>query len=184
MHRCATTLLALGLALAMPSPILAVEPPPLRAVSAVDLQRYLGKWYEIARLPRFFQRQCASDTVAEYKLRGDGAVTILNTCLKANGEVSEAEGTARIEKGSNNAKLKVSFLPPLSGEYWIIALDRNYQWSVVGSPNRNSLWILAREPKLTQDKTDQALKAAREQGFDVAKLVFTPHGRASRAAQK
>jgi len=152
---------------------------PVSSVPAVDLSRYLGKWYEIASFPMFFQRNCLGDTTAEYALRPDGAVAVTNRCRTASG-FDQADGNATVVPGSGNAQLKVSFFWPFRANYWIIGLDESYRWAVVGNPNRKYLWILSRTPQLPKDQLDAALKTATAQGFDLAQLRYT----SQRAAAK
>jgi apolipoprotein D and lipocalin family protein len=126
---------------------------PVTPVAAVDLNRYLGGWYEIARIPNRFQRQCARHTVAVYGQRPDGRLSVLNQCIKANGNVDQAKGVARVVDASSRAKLQVSLVSvlgwrPFWGDYWIIGLDPAYRWAVVGNPSRQYGWILARTPTL------------------------------------
>jgi apolipoprotein D and lipocalin family protein len=173
MHRCVSTL---TLALACISPSMAADLPPPQTVASVDINRYLGTWYEIANFPRFFQRQCVGDTTADYTARKDGNVDVQNRCRKRDGSFDEAHGVAELVKGSNNAKLEVTFLPPFSGDYWIIGLDPDYRWSVVASPNRKSLWILSRTPQLPKTQLDLALKVLNEQGYPLDKLKYTQQG--------
>jgi apolipoprotein D and lipocalin family protein len=113
----------------------------------VDLSRYAGKWYEIARLPNRFQRDCACNTTATYTLRADGKITVLNECRQADGRQKSAKGTARVADATGlNTKLKVFW--PFSGDYWITDLDPEYRWAVVGEPGRRYLWILSRQPQM------------------------------------
>jgi apolipoprotein D and lipocalin family protein len=148
--------------------------PPLEVVPSVDLARYAGKWYEIARLPNRFQRHCASDTTATYTLRPDGKITVLNECRKADGSRKSAKGTARLANARGpNTKLKVTFFWPFSGNYWIIDLDPEYRWAVVGEPGRDYLWILAREPQLDTELYKQIVERAEQQGFNTEKLLKT-----------
>ena len=147
---------------------------PLDVVPSVDLTRYAGKWYEIARLPNRFQRDCASDTSATYTLRADGKITVLNECRKADGRQKSAKGTARVADSKGpNTKLKVTFFWPFSGNYWIIDLDPAYRWAVVGEPGRDYLWILAREPQLDTELYQQIVERAKQRGFDTGKLLKT-----------
>ncbi len=148
------------------------EAPPVQAVAAVDLARYSGKWYEIASFPMFFQRQCVGDTTAEYTLRSDGEVSVLNRCRTEDG-FDQAEGRAWPVEGGRNARLKVSFFWPFRSDYWVIGLDPGYGWAVVGNPNRKYLWILSRTPQLPQDRLDLALASARAQGYELAQLRYT-----------
>ncbi len=156
----------------------------VEAVRQVDLQRYVGLWYEIAHLPMYFQRKCASDTTAHYSLKANGKVRVLNQCRKSNAEIIGSEGEATAVNAANS-KLKVSFLPnglkwlPFSkGDYWVLKLDENYQTVLVGGPTHKYLWILSRSPKLDKQMLDEYLQAARAQGYDVSKLIYTPHKQA------
>jgi len=150
--------------------------PPMQVAPSVDLNRYAGKWYEIARLPNPFQRHCASDTTATYTLRPDGKITVVNACRTAEGRIKSATGTARVASGKGpNTKLKVTFFWPFSGHYWIIDLDPAYRWAVVGEPDRKYLWVLSREPRLDGALYQQILDRAKRQGYDLAALVTTKH---------
>jgi apolipoprotein D and lipocalin family protein len=165
--------LLLAMALAASNPAVA-DQAPVTSVPAVDLARYVGKWYEIAAFPMYFQRHCVGDTTAEYTLRPDGEVTVDNRCRTASsGE--RATGRAWTIEGTGNAQLKVSFFWPFRSDYWIIGLDEAYRWAVVGNPNRKYLWILSRTPQLPPAELERALAAARAQGYDTAGLVFTRH---------
>lgn len=148
--------------------------PPVRSVQAVDLERYAGDWYEIARYPMFFQRRCLGDTMAHYEAASDDCISIVNRCRTEDG-TEEAKGKACTVKGTGNAQLKVSFFWPFSSDYWIIGLDPEYRWAVVGNPKRSSLWILARSPELPKAQLDQALQAAAAQGYELGQLKYTPH---------
>ena len=156
------------------APLLAAVAAELTVVPSVDLQRYAGKWYEIARFPNRFQRACVSDVSATYSLRPDGKVTVLNQCVTAKGELKAATGTARVAgKGQPNTKLKVTFFWPFSGDYWIVDLDSDYRWALVGEPKREYLWVLSRTPQLPEIVYDQLIARAKDQGFDVSRLVKT-----------
>jgi len=146
---------------------------PLATVPSVDLERYSGKWFEIARLPNSFQKGCMRST-AEYTPLPDGLIGVLNTCVKGDGEVKIVKGKAKVVPGSNNAKLKVSFFGPFFfGDYWIIGLDDDYQWAVVGTSSRKYLWFLARTPQVS-DADFQKMKAIAEQkGFDLSGLLVS-----------
>ena len=153
---------------------------PVQTVAAVDLDRYVGDWYEIARFPAWFQNKCESDVRASYAKRPDGRIDVLNRCRQADGSVNEARGVARVVDTKTFAKLKVrfapavlSFLPFVWGDYWIIGLADDYSWVVVGSPDRKYLWILARTPALGPEPLELAHAAARANGFDLARLVLT-----------
>ena len=149
---------------------------PMQVVPSVDLTRYAGKWYEIARLPNRFQRDCASDITASYALRPDGKITVINSCRTSEGRIKSATGTARVASGKEpNTKLKVTFFWPFYGNYWIIDLDPDYKWAVVGEPDRKYFWILSREPRLDDTLYQQILDRAKQQGYDVGPLVKTRH---------
>ena len=149
--------------------------PPLNTVPSVDLTRYAGKWYEIAKYPNFFQRNCVGNTTAEYSARPDGSIGVVNQSTGKNGKPMKADGTATVVPGSGNAKLKVSFGGPISGAYWVIALDeKNYEWAVVGHPSRRFLWILARDPKLPDATYKKILSLVAASGYDTSRIVVTP----------
>lgn len=159
---------------------------PVRTVEKVDLERYLGEWYEIARFPTRFQRRCAGDVRATYARREDGRIDVLNRCRDEDGGVTEAHGIARVVDERTSAKLKVrfapaflSFLPFVWGDYWVLGLADDYSWAVVGSPDREYLWILSRTPAMSPADFEAARARARENGFDVDRLQKTPQGGAS-----
>jgi len=143
-------------------------------VPAVDLKRYAGRWHEIARLPNRFQRDCEVNVTATYTLRPDGKIAVLNECGAAGGRTKSARGTARIaSKEGPNTKLKVSFFWPFSGDYWIIGLDPDYRWALVGGPGRDYLWILSREPSMDEDLYGRVVDLAERRGYDVSRLLRT-----------
>lgn len=144
---------------------------PLSTVDQVDLQRYSGKWYEIAAYPQRFQKGCQCST-AEYSLTGKDYVKVTNRCKKEEGW-DKAEGKAFVTKGSNNAKLKVQFFWPFKGKYWIIGLADDYSWAVVGHPNREYLWILCRQPHMSDATYQHIITLIEEKGFDQNKLKIT-----------
>lgn len=152
-----------------------------RPVAQVDLARYAGTWYEQAHLPMVFQRECAKNTTATYTARSDGRIDVLNRCTTKEGEVKQARGVAR-RVGMSTSQLEVrfapaflSFLPFVWGDYWIIGLDPDYRWAMVGSPGRDYLWLLSREPRLDPAVRTQLIERARGMGYPVEKLVDTPH---------
>jgi apolipoprotein D and lipocalin family protein len=156
--------------------------PALHVVPSVDLNRYAGKWYEIARLPNRFQRDCAGDTTATYTLRPDGKITVLNQCRTAQGRLKSAKGIARVaDKNGPTSKLEVSFFWPFYGKYWIIDLDPEYRWAAVGEPKRKYFWVLSREPSLDEGVYQGILERARNQGYDLERLMATRHADASAA---
>ena len=180
-RRWAAAAVALAAAATLqPATALAQSRAPVRTVSLVDLDRYAGDWFEIARFPNRFQRQCVGDVRASYARRADGRLDVVNRCRTADGQ-TEARGVARIVDERTFARLKVrfapawlSFLPLVWGDYWIIGLAPDYSWAVVGDPGRDYLWILARVPHLDDQSTARARAAARDNGFDVERLVPTP----------
>ena len=154
----------------------------VQTVPEVDLERYMGTWYEQARLPMFFQRKCDRNTTAQYAMRPDGRVDVVNRCETYDGEQIEARAVAR-KVGDSTSRLEVrfapsflSFLPFVWGDYWIIGLDPNYRWAVVGSPDRKYLWFLSRDKQIPAETYQQLLALAQAQGFDTARLVRTGHG--------
>lgn len=149
-------------------------------VGEVNLSRYVGDWYEVARFPNRFEGKCAADVKASYRRQADGTVEVINSCRKADGTVTTATGVARIVDTSSNAKLKVrfapaflSFLPWVWGDYWILGLEPEYRWAVVGSPDRKYLWVLSRTPSMDEREYAQAVDRARANGFDVSRLEKT-----------
>lgn len=146
--------------------------PPLQVVSFVDLQRYMGTWFEIARYPNKFQEGCTNST-ATYNLRNDGKVDVLNRCYKGNndGKLVEAHGKAWVVDPLTNAKLNVSFFWPFSGDYWIIALGENYEYAVVGHPERRYLWILSRSPEMDEELYDAIIEKLKLQSYDTENLI-------------
>ena len=147
----------------------------LQPVPAVDLTRYAGRWYEIARYPNSFERGCAGVT-ADYALRDDGRVSVTNTCVEGGlgGPARAANGVARPIEGAQGARLAVNFAPiPLptgEGNYWIIYLDGAYAHAVVGEPSGRFLWFLARSPRVTPEARSAMEAAARGQGYDLSLL--------------
>lgn len=148
--------------------------PPLETVNSVDIQKYLGKWYEIAHLPTSFQEGCHC-TTAEYSLIDSETIRVVNTCNEGSpeGEIDKAEGKAFVVEGSNNSKLEVQFFWPFKGDYWILELDEEYQYVLVGTPSREYLWILSRTPTLEEDIIDKLKSSAEEKGFDTSKMIYT-----------
>jgi apolipoprotein D and lipocalin family protein len=146
---------------------------PLPTVDSVDLARYMGEWYEIALLPNRFQAMCVADTQARYRLEGD-VVRVRNRCRKADGGIEEANGIAKVVEGSRNAKLRVSFFRPFYGDYWILALDPNYRWVLIGEPSRAYGWILSRTPSLDEASLQAALDKAASLGYDPTAFRRTP----------
>ncbi|MFP5407719.1 MAG: lipocalin family protein [Gammaproteobacteria bacterium] len=148
--------------------------PPLPTVEAVNLDRYVGTWYEVARLPNWFQEKCVADTRATYR-QENARITVLNECRTAAGTFDQAKGIAHAVEGSGNAKLRVSFFRPFYGDYWILALDPDYRWVLVGEPGRDYAWILARTPQLDAATLEALLAQAASLGFDRQAFQMTPH---------
>ena len=148
--------------------------PPLTVVEKVDIARYMGTWYEIASFPQSFQEGCTG-TTANYTLRDDGEVDVVNRCNKGSldGEEDSAEGRARVTDPSTNAKLEVSFFRPFWGEYWIIDLGAEYEYAVVGHPGRDYLWILSRTPTMDPTVYEEIEKRLLSKHYQVKRLQKT-----------
>jgi apolipoprotein D and lipocalin family protein len=154
----------------------------LQTIAALDVTRYMGTWFEIAKYPNWFQRKCASDTQANYMLQGDGKVQVINRCKTQTGETIEALGTARQVGPATSPKLEVrfapawlSFVPFVWGNYWVIDLEEDYQVVAVSEPHKDYLWILSRTPKVDPVRYNALLKRLQDKGFDLGKLESTPH---------
>jgi apolipoprotein D and lipocalin family protein len=153
---------------------------PVKTISTLDVPRYLGTWYEIAKFPNWFQKKCIGNTKAVYSLKADGNLQVLNSCKIASGEVSIAQGAARQIGPTDSPKLEVrfapewlSFLPMVWGDYWVIDLDSQYQVAAVSDPRREYLWVLSRTPQLDPKVYDDLLQRLQKQQFDTAKLETT-----------
>ena len=155
----------------------------LEAVTYVDLARYIGTWYEIARLPNGFQKKCVSDVTANYTIQDDGQIKVVNRCRCEDGTFTEAEGRARKASSDGpNSKLEVrfapaflSFLPFVWGKYWIIDLAEDYSYAIIGEPSREYLWILGRSSKMDEQQLNEIIERIKTKGFDVSKLIRTKH---------
>jgi apolipoprotein D and lipocalin family protein len=165
---------AAGLAVYVwPTDIAGSEPEeerPVTTVDKVDLDRYAGLWYEVAKIPNRFQKKCVRGATAEYSLREDGRITVVNRCFKEDGQMDEVEGVAKIVDAASNAKLKVSFVSfigwrPFWGDYWVVGLDEDYQWAVIGTPDRKYGWILARTPTLSDDALEEIFAILEQNGY-------------------
>lgn len=153
----------------------------VKTIPSIDVARYLGTWYEIAKFPNWFQRKCLSGTNANYQLKEDGNVKVTNRCKVEGGEMAQAIGTARQIGGATSPKLEVRFapdwlaiLPFVWGDYWVIDLDPQYQLAAVSDPRREYLWILSRTPKVNQKSYDDLLQRLVAQQFDLTQLSLTP----------
>lgn len=152
----------------------------LGTISALDVPRYMGTWYEIAKLPNWFQRKCTGGTRAEYRLKNDGMVQVTNRCMAEDGKTIEAIGEARQIGPATSPKLEVrfapewlSFIPMVWGNYWVVDLDEKYQLVAVSEPKREYLWILARTPKIDPGDYNNLLARLLRKGFDLGKLEVT-----------
>jgi apolipoprotein D and lipocalin family protein len=157
----------------------ATEPGPTtpRTVGTVDLQRYAGRWYEVARFPTSFQdssRLRCEAVTATYTARPDGKIDVVNRCRNAlaGGDERVAEGTA-YSAAPGNDRLRVSFFWPFYGDYWVIGLDPDYRWAVVGAPGRDYLWILSRTAQMAPADYAAAVAIAAREGFDTGRLQRT-----------
>jgi len=174
-------LLSLVLALFAVTAAQSASRPSLEVVAEVDLARYKGTWYEIARLPNWFQKQCAGEVTATYVLLDNGDIKVVNRCRKEDGQTTEAEGRAKRASATGpNTKLKVRFAPGLLsifpfvwGDYWIIVLAPDYSYAVVGEPSRKYLWVLSRTPMMDEAVLQSVLDQVREKGYDLSGLIRT-----------
>ncbi|MDI1241832.1 MAG: lipocalin family protein [bacterium] len=156
---------------------------PVRTVRAVDLNKYSGTWYEIAKYPNKFQKNCVGNTTATYTLKGEGKIEVLNRCVQKDGTTKAATAAGKVDDKQTNSKLKVrfapgftSFLPFVWADYWVIDLADDYSYAVVGTPDRDYFWILGRTPELKEDVYQNILRRAEKQGFVPGKVVKTPQG--------
>jgi apolipoprotein D and lipocalin family protein len=154
--------------------------PTNTPVTTLDVARYMGTWHEIARLPQTFQKQCVADVTATYRLQNNGHLEVINRCRKADGSMSVAVGEAKPTSRAAGA-LKVRFAPKILswlgavwGDYWIIDLDKEYAWAVVGDSSKKYLWILSRTPTLDATTLATLKTRAAARGYDVAKLISAP----------
>lgn len=152
----------------------------VKTIAALDVPRYLGTWYEIAKFPNWFQKKCVGNTKAVYTAKPDGNLRVLNSCKTVNGETSEAEGAARQIGAKDSPRLEVrfapewlSFLPLVWGDYWVIDLDPQYQVAAVSDPRREYLWVLSRTPQLDPKVYEDLLLRLKQQQFDIRKLELT-----------
>ena len=146
--------------------------PPLQTVEKVNLQKYLGSWYEIARYEHFFERDC-KNVVANYSMLDEETIKVINRCTKITTN-EKKEATARAYAiDETNSKLKVSFFRPFYGDYWVLILDENYEYVVVGTPSREYLWILARQKTISDEVKNSILEKLPSLGFDTSKFIWT-----------
>lgn len=157
------------------------KPAELATVAKVDLKRYSGKWFEIARYPNKFQKKCVGNTTATYTQKNSGRIEVVNECLQKDGTTDRAKGDAKIVDKATNSKLEVrfapaflSFIPAVWGDYWIIDLDEDYKYAVIGDPKREYLWILSRTPEMDEPTYQAILRRVEKLGFNPGKLNKTP----------
>ena len=147
---------------------------PLETVDFVDINRYIGEWYEIARYEHRFQKGCVGSK-ATYTMRDDGKISVVNECFdkSSSGKLRSAKGKAWVVDKQSNAKLKVSFFWPFAGDYWVIDLGENYEYAVVGHPDRKYLWVLSRTPEMDENVYQAILDRLQKQEYDTSKLFRT-----------
>lgn len=174
-HFALTAVLCLPLLTALPA---RAQSQAVQSVNTLDLKQYSGTWYEIASFPSFFQRRDCIGTSATYTLNTDGSIKVWNQCYypQATGglKLDRIEGRATVANSPDNSQLKVSFFGPFAGDYWVIDLDDNYQYALVGTPGRNYLWILSRDPQMDPGTYAELIAKAQQQGFDTSRLQRTP----------
>lgn len=149
-----------------------------KTVDYVDLKKYAGLWYEIAKIPNSFQKDCAGGTTAQYSLIEDGKIKVVNTCIDENGEKDVAEGVAKVVDKKSNSKIEVSFfsilgIRPFWGDYWIIGLDSGYQYAVIGHPERKYGWILSRKPEMSDTQINEVYRILKANGYNKERFQFT-----------
>jgi len=154
-----------------PPPVNRSSAAPLLEARTVQLDRYLGRWHEAARLPNSFERDCVA-ALAEYTAREDGMVGVLNTCRKGDGALDQARGRARFVEGPNVGKLEVSFFGPFWGDYWVIDLASDYSWAIVGEPSGRYLWILTRAPRVDATQKTMFEERLRALGYEPNALYW------------
>ncbi len=169
------------LAFAVSLPAEAEEMDKVESVEYIDVNKYMGKWYEYARIPNRFQNKCEGNVTADYTLLPDGNVQVINKCLEKNGKTEKAEGLAKIVDNNTNSKLKVSFFSIFGihlfwGHYWVLYLDNDYSVVVVGEPSKKYGWILSRELSPESDKLEKAYEAIDKNGYKPVDFIQTKQG--------
>jgi apolipoprotein D and lipocalin family protein len=145
----------------------------LKTVPKVELGRYIGRWYEIARYPNRFERKCDRNVTADYAIRPDGKVSVVNRCTAHDGKITQSSGWAKVVDRETGAKLKVTFFWPFFGDYWVLELGPNYEYAVVGEPSRKYLWILGRTPKMDDALYAELTGRLAARGYNTSKLERT-----------
>jgi apolipoprotein D and lipocalin family protein len=157
---------------------LSVSGSSVKTVPSVDLNKYSGQWYEVAAIPQSFQKKCVKNTMAQYEIEKEtGYVKVLNTCTEANGNIKVAEGRAQVVDTTSNSKLKVTFVKIINwvftfgGDYWVIGLEKDYKWAVVGAPNADYAWILSRTQSLPKSEYVKANQILKDNGYDTCQIL-------------
>ena len=176
-------LLSLSAFAAMAADATAAAAAPLTTIATLDVPRYMGTWYEIAKYPNRFQRKCVADTRADYRLLDDGTVQVTNRCRMEGGDINEAQGVARQVGGADSPRLEVrfapawlAFLPWVWGDYWVVDLDPDYSLVAISEPKREYLWVLSRSPKVDAQRYQALLGRLLEKGFDLDRLERSRQG--------
>lgn len=164
-------------------PVAVAQQRSLPTVQTLDLKRYAGSWYEIARLPTRLEKACAGDITVEYGVEADGRLRVVRRCRLADGSLEEAEGAARVPDLAQPGQLEVSFAPPplrwfptVWTDHWVLFVDTDYQVALIGTPDREHLWLMAREPRMATADMEALRALALRLGFDTSRLVSQPHG--------
>jgi len=152
------------------SVVIFAQSVPISTVNSVDLERYSGKWYEISKIPNSFQDHCEKNTTANYEIDDEGDIIVTNACVDFQDELVESEGLAKIVDNETNSKLEVSFVSILGwnvfwGDYWILGLDENYRFAVIGTPSRKYGWILSRTPQMAEDDLEECYQILENNGY-------------------
>jgi apolipoprotein D and lipocalin family protein len=172
------------------APSAEIAPAPLEAIASLDVPRYMGTWYEVAKYPNWFQKRCIANTSATYAIQPNGMLQVLNRCQKEDGSMSEALGAAKQVGDANSPKLEVrfapawlSFLPFVWGNYWVIDLDPQYQLAAVSEPSRKYLWILSRTKTVEPTAYEALLQRLKQQGFNLDAIEISKQTTASPVTQ-
>jgi apolipoprotein D and lipocalin family protein len=167
-----------------------VPPSPLEAIASLDVPRYMGTWYEVAKYPNWFQKRCIANTSATYAVQPNGMLQVLNRCQKEDGSMSEALGAAKQVGDANSPKLEVrfapawlSFLPFVWGNYWVIDLDPQYQLAAVSEPSRKYLWVLSRSKTVEPKAYEALLQRLKQKGFNLDAIEISKQTTANPATQ-
>lgn len=180
MRRLTSAFFTLAFSALLAASVSAQQTPSVKAISQIDISQYMGSWYEIAKLPNWFQRNCTQNTKATYKLINPAEIQVLNQCQAANGDMIQALGKARPRANGVPAQLEVRFAPswlgwmPLVwGDYWVLDLDPQYQLAAVGDPSKKYLWILSRTPQISEASYKALTQRLSLMGFDITQLEKT-----------